>query len=188
MNFPPAKVRGENSWGDTTAPSSQSLQMDMDLDDEEEDILRVRRKALMQDMLDIDSFIASRLCNAKRRPIKKSRSQHARPHYTQSCWYLMLQEPTISDPDSRIGKLFRRRFRVPYSIFQRLVGFATDWFPHPATDVAGRPCVPVELKVLGFLRVLGRGVCFDDIQELSGYAFFNCDAWRFVKLLSTHSQ
>ena len=31
----------------------------------------------------------------------------------------------------------------------------------------GQKCAPLELKVLGVLRVLGRGYCFDGIEELS---------------------
>ena len=27
--------------------------------------------------------------------------------------------------------------------------------------------VPLEIKILGVLRLLGRGVCFDDIEELT---------------------
>ena len=35
-------------------------------------------------------------------------------------------------------------------------------------DAFGRPSVPIELKVLGCLRVLGKGYHFDGIAELSG--------------------
>ena len=38
----------------------------------------------------------------------------------------------------------------------------------PPVDCVGRGGAPVELKVLGVLRILGRATCFDGITELSG--------------------
>lgn len=48
-----------------------------------------------------------------------------------------------------------------------------NWFPEcreafGCVDICGRPLVPLEIKVLGHLRILGRGTCFDGISELSG--------------------
>jgi hypothetical protein len=40
------------------------------------------------------------------------------------------------------------------------------WFSE-GKDCAGLLAAPLELKVLGLLRVLGRGYCFDGIEELS---------------------
>ena len=37
-----------------------------------------------------------------------------------------------------------------------------------AYDATGRAGVPLELKVLGYLRVLGRGWYFDDVAESTG--------------------
>jgi hypothetical protein len=80
----------------------------------------------------------------------------------------MLQDPRIKDPKSDEGKLFRRRFRVPFPIFERLTQIAVELgFPLRPRGANGRRGVPLELKVLGVLRVLGRGTCFDGIQELS---------------------
>ena len=58
---------------------------------------------------------------------------------------------------------FRRRFRLPYPVFQHLVGLVKErgWFPSPSRDVAGRNCVPVELKVSLWLlpsQMLAQGV------------------------------
>lgn len=41
-------------------------------------------------------------------------------------------------------------------------------FSENKSNCAGSPSVPLELKLLGVLRVLGRGNCFDDIAELTG--------------------
>ncbi len=40
-------------------------------------------------------------------------------------------------------------------------------FDFNGLDICGRPVVPLSLKVLGTLRVLGRATCFDGISELS---------------------
>jgi hypothetical protein len=40
------------------------------------------------------------------------------------------------------------------------------WFSEEK-DCAGRRAAPLELKILGVLRVLGRGYCFDGIEELN---------------------
>ena len=34
-------------------------------------------------------------------------------------------------------------------------------------DAAGNPAAPLELKILAVLRVLGRGYCFDGLEELT---------------------
>ena len=91
----------------------------------------------------------------------------------------MLRDGDLKTPGSDTQKNFIRRFRVPYSLFARLVVWAKGWHEKSETDVTGRPRCPTELKVLGCLRIVGRGVCFDDIEELSGiksstmHAFFH---------------
>jgi hypothetical protein len=92
-------------------------------------------------------------------------------------WATMLREegPLLLIPDSFESKRFRSRFRVPFPIFLRLVDWTKTWFEWSETNPGGckpscafqRPRIPTELKVLGVLRLLGRGVCLDDIQELS---------------------
>ena len=74
---------------------------------------------------------------------------------------------TISHPSSKDGKLFRRRFRIPYPLFLEILEVVRikNWFPE--ADCTGAPSAPLELKILGVLRVLGRGMCFDGIQELT---------------------
>ena len=47
-----------------------------------------------------------------------------------------------------------------------LVDLAKQLFPnHDKKDALGKTPGPIELKVLGVLRVLGPGACFDDCQE-----------------------
>ena len=55
----------------------------------------------------------------------------------------------LLDPASDEAVSFRRRFRIPYPFFVKLVEDVRgqEWFPSPPRDVAGRVCIPLELKV-----------------------------------------
>jgi hypothetical protein len=80
----------------------------------------------------------------------------------------MLQEEDVKDPLSRAGKTFRNRFRVPYPVFEQLLEMANEIsLGDKTTDCCGKEAIPLELKVLGVLRVLGRATCFDGIDELT---------------------
>lgn len=91
-----------------------------------------------------------------------------RPDYWQSPWGRMLTEQAeqLRDPASPQAKVFRRRFRAPY----RLALLYSDWTKEAfgsKAPIANQPAVPMELKVLGVLRILGRGCTTDDVKELS---------------------
>jgi hypothetical protein len=82
-----------------------------------------------------------------------------------------------SDPDSIDGRYFRRRFRVPYSMFKALIQVMLDdnWFPGDFEADGGGKCsvlgikgASLHVKVLSVLRALGRGVCFDELYDGSG--------------------
>jgi hypothetical protein len=101
--------------------------------------------------------------------IFRPRRSEERPNYLASTWGRMLNNDRTKDPtDRKGGVLFRRRFRVPYPIFLKIVDMARamECFAE-RPDCTGRAAAPLELKVLGVLRVLGRGYCFDGIEELS---------------------
>jgi hypothetical protein len=71
---------------------------------------------------------------------------------------------------SRTGKLFRRRFRVPYQVYCKLVHMCIDkkLFGESSArefDIAYRLICPVEIKMLSVLRILGQNWNFDDIAE-----------------------
>lgn len=106
-------------------------------------------------------------------PKKRQRKHYSRMDYRNSVWWHFINKPTVKDPSHRDGKLFRLRFRVPFNVFDKLLflcreGPLKDHFLQRDTDVAGRAAVPIELKLLGVLRVLGRGSCFDSVAELTG--------------------
>ena len=88
---------------------------------------------------------------------RRQRKWEGRPNYMESTWGRMLRSDRINDPtDRKGGKLFRRRFRVPYPIYLQLVDItrASGVFKE-TPDAAGNPAAPLELKILSVLRVLG---------------------------------
>ena len=41
-------------------------------------------------------------------------------------WGQMLRNETINDPNSFLGKKFRRRFRLPYALFQKVTALCIE--------------------------------------------------------------
>ena len=94
-------------------------------------------------------------------------NKHGRPDYWDSTWGRMLQDPNLQIVGSPLRKTFTRRFRMPYPVYKRIVHWAKGWHEKNACDCTGRPRAPTELKILGYLRMVGRASCLDDIEELS---------------------
>ena len=124
-----------------------------------------RRKLLFVDPFEVDDMndgIGNLI-------IFRVRKSEARPMYEYLTWGRMLTNPRTQDPtDKKGGVLFPRRFRVPFPLFLRLVALTSEnnWFTE-RPDASGRRGAPLELKILGVLRVLGRRYCFNGIDELS---------------------
>lgn len=125
---------------------------------------------------------------AKRR--RKPADAGPRPGYNASNWMAMISDPELGNPSSRAARKFRRRFRPPPTVFFGLVKQfkSKNWLQVAATDVAGRPSVPFEMKLLGGLRHLGRGLCFGDIAEVSGVSETTMRAFAldFFDIIATH--
>jgi hypothetical protein len=104
---------------------------------------------------------------------------------------------TIQDPETRDGKYFRRRFRMPYQLYQVLIEVILNekWFPKYSDSGEGpMDCTKnrgasLQVKVLSVLRVLGRGVTFDECYDGSGCGeesirvFFHLFTERFCESL-----
>lgn len=98
----------------------------------------------------------------------RHRKWERRPPYEMSCWGRMLVDPRSKDSgDRKGGVLFWRRLRVPFPLYERILELtrSNEWFSE-GYDCARHKSTPLELKILGVLRVLGRGYCFDGIEEL----------------------
>jgi Plant transposon protein len=108
-----------------------------------------------------------------RRPRRRKRpTLEPRPAYLNTTWMLMLAERTeqLSDSTSKAARDFRRDFRLPYPVFLQLVAAAKEkgWLRCQEYDVGGRPSIPVELKLLAILYVLGSGAPLRTVASLSG--------------------
>jgi hypothetical protein len=92
----------------------------------------------------------------------------------ETCYWLQLiSNETTTDPSSRNGKEFRRKFRTPFPVFKKIVKMCVDTnepeFNYSATLIGGGPSIPLELKILLALRCLGSGIKFNDAAEMSQY-------------------
>lgn len=101
-----------------------------------------------------------------KRTCHKRRSQRRPKNYkTDSRWGRMLWgsdgkfNPELRTPETKAAKQFRSRFRLPFSSFENLCHLASvlPCCTYAEADVTGRLSIPVELKLLGVLRILGRG-------------------------------
>ena len=99
----------------------------------------------------------------------RHRDKRPRKDQNQSPWAQMLAAGLCRDPSCVEGILFRTRFRLPYPLFENILGMIEDegWFTVSPVDCCGQETSRLDLKLLGALRVLGRGTCFDGIEELT---------------------
>jgi hypothetical protein len=117
----------------------------------------------------------------------------------------MLQEQaagknSIHDECTKDGRYFRRRFRIPFSMFATLIKIILEerWFSGfdengrgllDATRDERRRGASLHVKVLSVLRVLGRGNVFDEVFDGSGCSESLIASWfhqfldRFVARL-----
>ena len=79
----------------------------------------------------------------------------------------MLRNMDIKDPTTNIGRLFRRRFRVPFPIYEEILVprcRESNLFDVKSEDSTR---IPLEFKILISLRILGRGNPAYDIAEIA---------------------
>ena len=128
-------------------------------------MLMKRRADLVVKMRDM---VVPSIVEVKRRKEFKRRKFEQRPKYEFSTWGMMRAHPRFKAPhDRKGGQLFRRRFRVPFPVYVEILRMTreNDWFTE-GRDAIGTFAAPLELKILSVLRVLGRGYCFDGVEEL----------------------
>ncbi len=86
-------------------------------------------------------------------------------------WFVYMSQGRHSDDNSREGKEFRKRFRVPWSFYDDLLKRirSDDRLSILRTkkDGLGRPGVPMEILVLTCFRLLGRYPLLDELTELT---------------------
>jgi len=80
--------------------------------------------------------------------------------------YIVDEGGVFDNPEDRNGKLFRQRFAYDKSQFREVLDHiraANIWSER--ASAAGKPAVPLELLLLGSLRILTRNWTFDDLLE-----------------------
>jgi len=162
--------------------------VDEESDDEEDDDFGQNTVAMHRLLVEQASILAQTGDHFAKKRRMRSRSKKPRrkriskppTDWCKSTWGIMLDKFQSEGPSPRDLVLFRRRFRVPFELFRRLVTLCREknLFAHSkldrrtgvAVDAAYRQVIPLELKMLGVLRILGRGWCLDDVTECSGIA------------------
>lgn len=97
------------------------------------------------------SLLAIMVARRYRKMLKKKRRRPKKKDvdYTKSLWWReYVESEEVRDPQSASGKIFRRRFRVPYPLFERLMELAIELgYERRPIDCCGRKGIPLELKV-----------------------------------------
>lgn len=102
-------------------------------------------------------------------------------------WGKLIKDENIRDINSKEGKEFRRRFRLPapffldwlvpkcieLKIFNTQAGLTKSWH-----------VIPVEIKILISLRLLARGNVLDDVVEFSGASIYS--VWSIFRHFVTN--
>jgi hypothetical protein len=88
-----------------------------------------------------------------------------RRDYSQTLLYDLCTDLRSRDDSTPQGQRLRRKLRVPWTIFNDLLELAKKLCPCAPTDITGRPSVPYETKLAGWLKLLGRGHSFDDLED-----------------------
>lgn len=102
--------------------------------------------------------------------VKKGRTSKDSVDFRSTEWYKLfkrLDEGSGNDEDYDY-RLFRRRFRLPFPVFKYLVQICEE---KNVFRVLYHECkIPIELKIMACLRILGRDLVADDISAFSGIA------------------
>lgn len=98
---------------------------------------------------------------------KKKRKRLTKIDLYNTEWMLALKNPEINDEYSPVATTFRRRFRIPFIIFNDWIVPICKQYNIFNIKEETKVKVPIEMKVMIALRILGRGNCADDIQEMS---------------------
>ena len=106
----------------------------------------------------------------------RGRKREPSKNYWQTAWGLMLRDPEVQVPTSRLGKLFRLRFRMSWDLYHNyLMPMVVEANIFPVRQ-AKQTRIPLEIKILLCLRRLGRGLVADDVSELANVAASTVEA------------
>jgi hypothetical protein len=108
----------------------------------------------------------------KRKCPRKHREELEREDFQNAPWQRMIDSGSYKSPRTRHGLHFRRRYRVPASVFDFIVEKAVcgRWFQEygagtSAVDALGRPIPSLHVKILSSLRILATGCAYSDCYD-----------------------
>ena len=85
--------------------------------------------------------------------------------FTKTPWGLMISHPMVADPNSWEDNKFHRRFRMDFAMFSEfLLPLCKE---NNVFDMKYNSKIPIEIKILVVLRILGRD---NDCDTISGLA------------------
>ena len=105
-------------------------------------------------------------------------------NFRDTPWGKLLSNPLLLIPESYFARQFQRRFRLPYPLFLELVDDAKEFNIFEMNNpYSTRLKIPIELKCMIALRMLGRDLCCDDVFELSYVPLSSCNKFyrQFIK-------
>ena len=73
----------------------------------------------------------------------------------------------MMDPTTKLAREFRRKFRVPYPVFDKMIVPECNRLNVFEVKDMARVRIPTEIKVMICLRIIGRGAYHDDIAEMA---------------------
>ena len=65
--------------------------------------------------------------NKKKRNYKPPGRSSIEDYFTETEWGKLLRKDSVRDPNSSTGQLFRRRFRLPFPVFELLVKLTKEY-------------------------------------------------------------
>jgi Plant transposon protein len=122
----------------------------------------------------------------------KPRRTYLKKNPKMSNWwtdYVLDERGTFSNPDHPNARLFTYRFSFAFEAVKELIAKVKESGEHfwkQKRDAAGRESSPIELLVLGSLRILTRNVTLDDLHEQT---FISAEVHRcfFTKFMKWYS-
>jgi len=161
LTSPPRRARAfPPTMADTSTPSATVPYGDDDEEYEEDEDFDEEYRQPDDEYRQLDVFLEhvhlvsacflATLDSVRMEPTRKRRFRHVRRvpsvalptrQYWSSVWGRMLMEMAQSSPNCSTSKLFRRRFRVPYIIFQSILELIRqqEWYHDEQFDVCKQP-------------------------------------------------
>ena len=103
---------------------------------------------------------------------KRTRRITTSDYWTDTTWGRLYKSPNVSDITSYEGRKFRRRFRVDYETFRDLL--VPTCRSEKMFNAERESKIPIEMKIMVALRILGRDNDADTCCELSQIGESTC--------------